>query len=260
MADRLKVLLCISKLLLFMAWFFSCGPNEKAGQDERIQKVKVDSLPLAIDNAITDKPDTTPGQAAPDLMAEDSTMFNLLVDTYEDPDRNAWQNPELVINKIESPFDKTVADIGAGTGYFTFRLARWARKVIALEVDPDFVAYLEERKQDVPEAIADRIDIRLTPADSAALEPGEADVALVVNTYYFLFDRVEYFQNIRKSLSDDGMVIVVDYKDKELPVASAYVRRISWEKVKTELQDAGYQNIRVDTVSLPYQYIVEAFR
>ncbi|MGB3181358.1 MAG: class I SAM-dependent methyltransferase [Cyclobacteriaceae bacterium] len=190
----------------------------------------------------------------------DSIEFDLLVETYEDPERNKWQNPELVIKKIESPFDKTVADIGAGTGYFTFRLARWCKRVIALEIDPDFISYLEERKQDVPEPIANRITIRQTPETSAALSPGEADVALVVNTYYFLYNRVSYFSNIRQLLAEGGKVMIVDYKNADMPVESAYVRRIDWKEVMDELQQAGFNKVTVDTASLPYQYIVEGYK
>lgn len=246
----------MSVLGCFLFLTMACQSNTEQNTEKDLQ-----SLNDTIES--TEKNPDTAQNISPDedqISEADSIEFDLLVETYEDPERTKWQNPELVINKISSPINKTVADVGAGTGYFTFRLAKWCRQVIALEIDPDFISYLEERRQDLPDPLANRIIIRQTPADSAALNVGEADVALVVNTYYFLYNRVTYFDNIRQALAEDGKVIVVDYKNTKLPVETAYVRRVNWQEVIQEMKLAGFDPVTVDTTSLPYQYIVEAYK
>jgi len=68
------------------------------------------------------------------------------LEVYEDAKRVIWQKPELVISLIEGIEQKTVVDIGAGTGYFAFRLAGKAKKVIAVEIDQQLVSFMDSIK------------------------------------------------------------------------------------------------------------------
>ncbi len=65
--------------------------------------------------------------------------FDTLVKHFENPARAEWQKPEWVIEQLGDLTGKTVADIGAGTGYFAFRIARKAKKVIAIDIDERFL-------------------------------------------------------------------------------------------------------------------------
>src|SRR5262245_27510300 len=66
---------------------------------------------------------------------------------FDDPARDAWQHPDAVVAALELAPAMTVADVGAGTGYFTVRLARAVPqgRVIATDIEPDMVRYLTER-------------------------------------------------------------------------------------------------------------------
>src|SRR5579864_911511 len=72
--------------------------------------------------------------------------FGKLVARFEDPVRAQWQKPEKVIASLGTLDGKTVADIGAGTGYFAFPIAKEAAKVIAIDIDQRFLDYIEHKK------------------------------------------------------------------------------------------------------------------
>ena len=188
----------------------------------------------------------------------DSSAFDLLVNKIEDPDRKEWQNPDLVLNELGDIHDKTVVDIGAGTGYFTFRLASIAQKVIAVDIDERFLNVIDSRKLDFDPEYSDRIETRLTKADDPLLRPKEADIVLIVNTYHFLSNRIDYLQKIKKGMKPGGTILIVDFKNSEMEVAPPGGLVVSPSKASEELKGSGFENIVVDQQSLKYQYIIKA--
>ena len=103
----------------------------------------------------------------------------------EDTKRTEWQNPDLILDRIGDLENKSVADIGAGSGYFTFKIARRAAKVIALDIDPKALDYIESQKEIVGEW-SNNIEVRLTPPDVPNLLEEEVDLVLIVNTYNYI--------------------------------------------------------------------------
>ena len=183
--------------------------------------------------------------------------FDRLVEEYESPNREDWQNPDLVIGKFGQLKGRTVADIGAGTGYFSFRLAQKAAKVIAVDIDQRFLNYIEERKLALGNNDqVSRVVTRLAKEDDPLLGEGEVDIALLVNTYYFLIQREQYLAKVKKGLSPQGKVIIVDYKPGSAPVGPTEEVKVSPETAKAELLASGFTEILVDTLSLEFQYII----
>ena len=87
-----------------------------------------------------------------------------------DEKRYAWQKPELVIDLLGELEDHVVADIGAGTGYFAFRLVSKAKKVIAVDIDPNMIDLMELFKDNLDTVTQGKIDMRLaTPEDPTSL-------------------------------------------------------------------------------------------
>ena len=142
--------------------------------------------------------------------------FEALVQRFEDPKREEWQKPELVVRKLGDLSEKTIADIGAGTGYFSFRLAKKAKKVIALDLDQRFLDYIDTKNKSLTEELP--IETRMASPKDPNLILGEADIVLIVNTYHHIENRIEYFSKMRNKIGQDIALVIVDFKKEEMPV------------------------------------------
>jgi 2-polyprenyl-3-methyl-5-hydroxy-6-metoxy-1,4-benzoquinol methylase len=185
--------------------------------------------------------------------------FETLLKHFEDPEREIWQRPELVIQIINDLAggtlnDMTVADIGAGSGYFTFRLAEICKKVIAIDIDDRFLNYIQSKN----DSLKLPIETRLVSENNPKLKKGEADIVLTVNTYHHINNRTEYFRDVREKLRTEGALVVVDFKKEEMPVGPPMRMKLTAEEVADELKQAGFQSIEKDQNSLEYQYVVIA--
>lgn len=183
--------------------------------------------------------------------------MNNLVSDYENPNRAIWQKPEMVINLLGDLEGKTVADIGAGTGYFAFRMVPKARRVIAIEIDPRLVNFMDSVKIHLPEALRFRFETRLGKPENPLLALAEADAVTIVNTYGYIENRVEYLKILRKGMSKGATLLIIDFK-KDLPVGPAEQFKASLSTVEEELKKAGFEPVSQDTRSLDFQYIVLA--
>ena len=184
--------------------------------------------------------------------------FDSMVRQYEDPERKNWQSPELVLQKMGDLSGKTVADIGVGTGYFAFRIIQRGAHVIGIDIDKRFLDYIEERKAELPPDVASRLETRLSVPENPELKAGEVDWILIVNTYHFLENRVEYLQKLKKALKPGGEIMIVDFKKGSSPVGPADSSKVLADATSHELKSAGFQIIDDDESSLQYQYIIRA--
>ncbi len=171
---------------------------------------------------------------------------------FDDPARDAWQKPHEVISALALKPDATVADIGAGTGYFSARFSRMLSegKVYAVDLEPDMVKYLRERAQ--REHLDNMVAVQ-GKADDAAL-PEKVDLALLVDVYHHIDAREAYFRRLQASLKPAGRVAIIDFRmdSKDGPPRAA---RIAPERVKSEMAAAGYA-LADDFAFLPNQYFL----
>jgi len=174
--------------------------------------------------------------------------------------RYAWQKPELVINKLGNLEDKVVADIGAGTGYFTFRLLQRAKKVIAVDIDPNMLNLIEVFRENVDSSQQTKVETRIASPDDPNLYLEEVDVVVIINTIGYIQDRQLYLSNLREKIKEGGEIMIVDFKMKQIPgnIAPDPTYRLSLLELETILVQSGYHVIESDDRSLDYQYIVLA--
>jgi SAM-dependent methyltransferase len=173
-------------------------------------------------------------------------------EVFDDPDRDAWQQPREVIKALALKPDALVADIGAGTGYFTVRLARVVRagKVYAADLEPQMVKHLEVRAK--REKLPNVIPVQAALDDPRLPEP--VDLALFVDVYHHIDDRRAYFERLKRALKPGGRIAIIDFTlDSEIgPPPRA---RVSPERVKSELAAAGYR-LGDELTFLPNQYFL----
>ncbi|HAA17240.1 MAG TPA: SAM-dependent methyltransferase [Cytophagales bacterium] len=178
-----------------------------------------------------------------------------LIERFESPERDAYQKPEQVLEYLGDLTGKRVMDIGAGSGYFSVRLAAAGAQVIAADVDDDFQAYLKNR---IEEQGIENISLRKLPYDSPALQEGEVDMVLMVNTYHHIQNRSAYFAQVKQSTADDGELVVIDFFKSDTPVGPPKEHKVSMDQVIDELKQAGYTSFAVEVNLLPYQFIIRA--
>jgi len=171
---------------------------------------------------------------------------------FDDPARDAWQKPAEVIRALALPPGASVADIGAGTGYFSVRLARAVPegRVYAVDVAPTMVKHLEARAE--REKLANLV-ARQGSADDPGL-PQPVDLVILVDTYHHIGERETYFRKLRASLAGDGRLAIIDFRP-DSPVGPRQ-GRVAPDAVKAELARAGYR-LAAEHDFLPYQYFLE---
>jgi len=186
------------------------------------------------------------------------TSVSELIKRFESPERDAYQQPEKVLAYIGDVSNKTILDIGAGSGYFSVRLAKNGAHVIAGDVDDEFLNYIKERIKN--EHLDSLIEARKLPYDSPALKNKEVDKVLIVNTYHHIEDRSRYFSKVLSGLKQEGELIVIDFFKKELPIGPSSDHKISKQVVIDELKQAGFKEFEVNTSLLEMQFIIRAKR
>lgn len=172
---------------------------------------------------------------------------------FEDPSRDEWQKPDVVLEMLALSPTSRVADIGAATGYFPVRIARKVPegRVWGVDVEPDMVRFLNARAQE--EGLSNLFSVLGTPADPLLPEP--VDVVLVVNTYHHISDRTAYFQRLARHLLPGGRVVVVDFKPGDLPVGPPAAGKVPPDVVEAEMQAAGCAVEAREDERLPYQFV-----
>lgn len=218
------------------------------------QLFSISAMALLASACLCAQPAATPPQSAANKFMHDSD-FHELVARFEDPTRAQWQKPGEVIASLGPLDGKTVADIGAGTGYFAFPLAKKAAKVIAIDIDQRFLDYIERRKHAEKTS---NIETRLTAPDAPGLKPGQADVVLIVDTFHHIENRIEYFKKLKGVLGKAGLLVIIDFKKQKPPPGPPIELRLAPEQVESELKSAGFALVSTDPDLLPYQYIIKA--
>lgn len=233
-------------ILLFGFILTSCGP------DYGPKKVHPSEISHDYEQP-TKKPTDKLDELGKEAAIEKEELYTLY--------RDLWQNPIEVINRMGDLEDKVIADIGAGPyGYFSMMIASRtsAKKVIAIDIDPEAIQFMNDAKKLLPDSIQNRIETRLVSPVNPNLEASEADIILIVNTAIYFDNRIQYFENLLSGLSKNGKLVVIDFKLRNTPVGPPLDQRIALGRMESDLIKAGYKNIDSDDRSLEYQYIIIA--
>jgi SAM-dependent methyltransferase len=201
-----------------------------------------------------------PVQSSPRLDTVSNVQYAEEAELYESADRVIWQKPELVIQQLGDVEGKVIADLGAGTGYFSRRLAYRGATVIAIDIDPRAVQWMEEQKARFPTELQDRLLIRQATPDDPNLGHDEVDMVLMVNTYSYIDARIPYFTRLKSSLRPGGIILIIDFKKEDTPFGPPMSERVDVAEVERELRTAGYRILKVDEELLNYQYVIKVKR
>lgn len=200
-----------------------------------LASVLVAAAALAQAPAVSGQHGQKPGSGHMDHRFDDPARY---AKSFDDPARDAWQKPDAVIAALALRPGQSVADIGAGTGYFSMRLARSAAApaVFAVDLEPKMVEHLTARAagEKLPNVTA-----VLASATSANL-PSPVDVVIVVDTWHHIADRPTYFAALKASLRPGGRVAIIDFRKGAPGEGPSDDFRFTPEQIGAEMTAAGY--------------------
>lgn len=175
----------------------------------------------------------------------------------EGPDRDKWQKPDQIMDALNIADGSTVADIGAGAGWFTIRLAR--------RVGPRGKVYAQDVQREMLEAIRRRVakeglenvEARLGKGSNPNLPASALDAVLVVDVYPEVEDRVTLLRNLGASLEANGRIGIVNYKPGKGGPGPAPDEglRVDASVVEADARAAGLRVLSRETF-LPFQYLL----
>ena len=159
---------------------------------------------------------------------------------FDDPTRDQWQMPDKVLAALSLKRGQIVADLGAGTGYFTVRLARSAAtpKVYAVDIEASMIAYLKKRA--ATEGLKNVVAVQASPESANLPEP--VDLILIVDTYHHIGDREIYLRKLAASLKPQGRLAIIDWR-RGGPMGPPEEFRFAPEQIRQELAEAGFKQI-----------------
>ena len=173
--------------------------------------------------------------APPESQRKTSTPYSGDLTIFDYPDRDQKLHIDEVMDLLGITAGKTVADIGAGSGWFTVRAAKRVTasgKVFAVDINPEAVAYIQERAKKYGLA---NITTLLSAADNPRLPPTSVDAVLLLKTYHEVAKPVDLMRNLRPSLRSEARVGIIDRN------GDGQNHGVSKKVVISEMDSAGYR-------------------
>jgi ubiquinone/menaquinone biosynthesis C-methylase UbiE len=172
----------------------------------------------------------------------------------EDPKRDAYQKPQEVVAALAIRPGEIVADIGAGSGYFSLRLAQHVGQtghVYAVDINPDMIRRMNQR---IHEAGLVNVSTILAQPDNPLLAQ-PVDRVLFVNVWHHIENQAAYLERLKKSLKPGGQIVMIDFHKRDLPVGPPVAMKIAREDLLRQMQAHGF-TLRAEHTFLPYQYFL----
>lgn len=157
--------------------------------------------------------------------------------------RSREENTELAISKLPVVRNSVVADVGAGSGFYTFRISPKVPegKVYAVEIQDDAIAYLKNK---VAELKANNVMVIKGSEKSPNLPENAVDLIIMVDVYHELLYPYEFLQAVKKALKPEGKLLLLEYKQEDPAVAIKPEHKMSVKQVEKELTAGGFRLIR----------------
>jgi ubiquinone/menaquinone biosynthesis C-methylase UbiE len=177
------------------------------------------------------------------------------IGSLEDPKRDAYQKPHEVLTALNLKPGEVIADIGAGSGYFTFRLAHRVGahgKIYAVDVSPDMILHINRRTREFK---ATNVASILADPDDPLLPEQSVNRFFFSNSWHHIENQTKYLSLMRKMLKPNGEVVMIDFHKKETPVGPPLKTRIAREDLLKQMESNGYKLTKEHTF-LPYQYFL----
>jgi ubiquinone/menaquinone biosynthesis C-methylase UbiE len=170
------------------------------------------------------------------------------------PEREAEERPEALLAALELRGGEVVADLGAGSGYFAFRIApkvgRTGR-VLAVDIQNEMLETLRRRATALN---ATNVEVVQAIENDPRLPVNGVDIVLMVDVYHELAYPLEIMTKVRNALKPGGRVVFVEYRKEDRQVPIKEVHKMSLEQLDKEMAVMGLSRSRT-VQTLPWQHI-----
>lgn len=182
------------------------------------------------------------------------TVSSHAISWLERRDREGEERPSLVLENLEVDADDVLADIGAGSGYFTFLLAPLVPqgKVIAVDIQQEMLDFVEGRKKLKQ---VTNVETLLGSIEDTRLPVGGVDLVLMVDAYHEFSHPREMMESIVKGLSPGGRVVFLEYRGEAPEVPIKPLHKMTVKQLTAEMGAVGLELVEVRDF-LPIQHFV----
>jgi len=166
-------------------------------------------------------------------------------------DRATWQKPDEVVSALGLAGEETVVDLGAGSGYFTFRLAKALPrgKVIAADTEPEMVRHIHHRT--MTEGIPNVAATLIKPDDPGV--PPAADLVFLCDVLHHVADRSAWLGRLVAEMRPGGRFVLIEFKEGNLPEGPPASVKLARAQLMELLTKAGLSLVSEQVQLLPYQ-------
>ncbi|MEX2581227.1 MAG: class I SAM-dependent methyltransferase [Verrucomicrobiales bacterium] len=169
-------------------------------------------------------------------------------------DREGEEQPSLVLDQLELEKDDVLADIGAGSGYFTFLLAPLVPegKVIAVDIQPEMLEFIEGKKKLKK---IDNVETLLGTIEDTKLPADHVDMILMVDAYHEFSHPREMMESVVEGLKPKGRIVFLEYRGEDPSVNIKPLHKMTVKQVRREMEAVGLEFVEVRDF-LPIQHVI----
>lgn len=170
----------------------------------------------------------------------------------ERPDRAQWQKPDAVVKALGLKGNETVVDLGAGSGYFTFRLAKAvpSGRVMPIDAQPEMIRHIHRKA--MTEGIGNiRAQVAKSPDDPGL--PQDADLVFVCDVLLHVKKKPEWLKAIHAQMRSGTKIVFIDFKEGDLPEGPPEAIKVPKSQIIGMCKDAGFTLKQDRSGFLPYQ-------
>ncbi len=172
----------------------------------------------------------------------------------EREDRAGWQKPDAIVKALRLRGTETVSDVGAGSGYFTFRFARALPhgNVRAIDIEPEMIRHVHHK------AMSDgmtNIEVVLATADDSKVS-ADSDLVFICDVLHHVDEREKWLERIHETIGSSARIALIEFKEGELPAGPPESMKIPKNEIVALLEKAGFRLVEDHSELLPYQHFL----
>ena len=174
------------------------------------------------------------------------------VEILESSERLQFLNPDVILDKVGLRREMIIADLGCGTGYFTIPASKSVKKVYALDVQQGMLNILSDK---IEKQKISNIQAILSEESHIPLPDNSVDVLLMGNVFHELEDRDSILNEVKRILSAEGKLVIVDWLKIEMDFGPPFEERLTAEEVISICEHNGFEVCEQSDAGL-YNYLL----